>query len=368
MAHVICLFNHKGGVGKTTTVFHLGWKMAQMGKRVLIVDADSQCNLTGLTLGVEDYDSLFAFYDSKKNTDVFNSLAPVFQLEENARPVSSKWGVPTKTANPNLDILAGNIRFAEMDTQIATALTSSRTLPILQPLVGAFNAMVRDIARQGHFDYVLIDMSPSISATNECILMGADYFIVPVSPDFYCYQAIDSLGKVFPRWLKDVADFREENVQFCLPQKYPKMLGFVSGNYRVYTTESNKEESGQKTMSRAYKGWLDKIKDVATQKLIPPLMERNMVISEEIFKRHVSYDAPYHLAGIQDFNQLIPVSQKLSKPIYELTSSDGNWAGAVWEYTDKKGQKQGLRISVQLAGQMYTDMAQSIFSMVEEDS
>ena len=56
MATVISLFNHKGGVSKTTTTFRLGWKLARLGKKVLIVDADPQCNLTGLTLGLEDYD------------------------------------------------------------------------------------------------------------------------------------------------------------------------------------------------------------------------------------------------------------------------------------------------------------------------
>jgi chromosome partitioning protein len=81
MAKVISLFNHKGGVSKTTTTFHLGWKLARLGKKVLIVDADPQCNLTGLTLGLEDYNSLFAFYDSKQNTDIFSSLAPTFALK-----------------------------------------------------------------------------------------------------------------------------------------------------------------------------------------------------------------------------------------------------------------------------------------------
>ncbi|MCL1857050.1 MAG: ParA family protein, partial [Kiritimatiellaeota bacterium] len=52
MAKVIAMFNHKGGVSKTTTTFHLGWKLARLGQRVLMVDADPQCNLTGLTLGI----------------------------------------------------------------------------------------------------------------------------------------------------------------------------------------------------------------------------------------------------------------------------------------------------------------------------
>lgn len=51
MVKKIALFNHKGGVSKTTTTFNLGWKLAEKGKKVIIVDADPQCNLTGMVLG-----------------------------------------------------------------------------------------------------------------------------------------------------------------------------------------------------------------------------------------------------------------------------------------------------------------------------
>jgi cellulose biosynthesis protein BcsQ len=47
MAKVVALFNHKGDVSKTTTTFHLGWMLAKLGRSVLLVDADPQCNLSG---------------------------------------------------------------------------------------------------------------------------------------------------------------------------------------------------------------------------------------------------------------------------------------------------------------------------------
>jgi hypothetical protein len=53
MAPIISLFNHKGGVSKTTTAFNLGWAMADRGKKVLVVDGDPQCNLTGTVLGFD---------------------------------------------------------------------------------------------------------------------------------------------------------------------------------------------------------------------------------------------------------------------------------------------------------------------------
>jgi chromosome partitioning protein len=59
---VIAFFNHKGGVSKTTTTFNLGWALANAGKKVLIVDGDPQCNLTGTVLGFDGVDDFASFY------------------------------------------------------------------------------------------------------------------------------------------------------------------------------------------------------------------------------------------------------------------------------------------------------------------
>lgn len=359
---VVSLFNHKGGVSKTTTTFHLGWKLARLGKRVLIVDADPQCILTGLTLGIEDYDSLFAFYDSKQNTDIFSSLAPVFAL---GGDTLSSQGIRTpiaKTRNPNLFILAGNIRFSEIDTQIATALTSSATIPILRRFVSAFNELVRRTARENAIDIVLIDMSPSVSATNHCILMSSDYFIIPISPDFYCYQAIDSLSNVFPRWVDEISSFKDGGSD-SLPVNNPKMLGYISQNYRIYTVDDKTESSDQKTMSKAYVEWLEKIKVIVADRLVPVLQSRNMIIDEQAFRDAVGYDQPYHLAGVQNFSGLIPVSQKLSKPIFELTSADGQWTGARWVRKDAKGKEHGIKVNIEEANMVYTRLAEAVLAM-----
>jgi len=58
----IGLFNHKGGVSKTTTAFNLGWMLADKQKRVLLVDCDPQCNLTGMVLGFKGGDEFEAIY------------------------------------------------------------------------------------------------------------------------------------------------------------------------------------------------------------------------------------------------------------------------------------------------------------------
>jgi cellulose biosynthesis protein BcsQ len=58
MAKRLVLFNHKGGVSKTTTVYNWGWMLAEQGHQVLLVDADPQCNLSSLILG-DDFDAYY---------------------------------------------------------------------------------------------------------------------------------------------------------------------------------------------------------------------------------------------------------------------------------------------------------------------
>lgn len=350
MAKIISLFNHKGGVSKTTTTFNLGWKLAELGKKVLIVDADPQCNLTGLALGLENYDELNLFYDSKKNTDIYTSLAPIFGFE-NIQVAA----VPPTTIkeNSNLSILAGNIKFGEIDLQIASALGSSGAIPILKKFIGAPYELIKRLADDGRFDIVLVDMSPSVSATNMCLLMGSDYFIIPTSPDFFCYQAIDSLSSVLPDWANKLTAFRDSRT---LPISTPKLLGVISQNYRVSTSKKNDDDTdSSKQMSKSFQQWADKIKQMCNNKLVPSLEALNMVVDKEKFLSCVTAHEPYNLANIQDFNSLIPIAQSKSKPFFNLKKEDSPWSGKVWEIAES---------NIKIANETYTDLANSIIKLV----
>ncbi|THD63053.1 MAG: hypothetical protein E8A49_06520 [Phenylobacterium sp.] len=115
MVPIVSLFNHKGGVSKTTTTFNLGWAMAEHGRRVLIVDGDPQCNLTGTVLGFDGVEDFSDFYKNNPNANIAESLDPIFKATGN--PL--KPATITKTTHENLFLLAGNIDLAENETQIA---------------------------------------------------------------------------------------------------------------------------------------------------------------------------------------------------------------------------------------------------------
>ncbi len=111
MAVKIALFNHKGGVSKTTTTFNIGWMLAEKGKKVILVDADPQCNLTGLILGY-DYIDLEEFYKKGTNNNLRDGLAPAF--ESMPKLIEAVECIHVK-GRDGLFLLPGHIRLAGDD-------------------------------------------------------------------------------------------------------------------------------------------------------------------------------------------------------------------------------------------------------------
>src|SRR5262249_55953011 len=157
--------------------------------KVLIVDGDPQCNLTGTVLGFDGISDFSAFYAKYPDANISKCLEPIFKATGTALAPA----MITKTSHPNLFVLVGNIDLAENETQISVALSTSAAIPALQNIPGSLCALLRMTAENYKLDAVIVDMSPSVGALNQCLLMGSDYFIVPSSPDYYCNQAISSL-------------------------------------------------------------------------------------------------------------------------------------------------------------------------------
>lgn len=312
---IMSLFNHKGGVSKTTTAFNLGWMLAEKGHKTLIVDADPQCNLTALVLDYNDVEDIEDFYSENPGCDISTGLEPVMS----GRLTRLKPGQPIQTANEHLYIYCGNLALSEIETQVSVALTTSAAIPAIRNIPGSAGELLRLTAVEHGYDYVIIDMSPSVGALNECLLMSSDFFIVPTSPDFFCAQAIRSLANVIPRWNAEVQPFRDANIDYPLPPVPPKFLGFISQRYRP--------RSG--VPAKSFQRWIDVIRDTVNAQLIPALSPLNMTVSLEEFKKNVSNDEPYNLSNVADFNSLIAQSQKHNVPIFALTDDQLEQGGVI---------------------------------------
>lgn len=328
----ICLFNHKGGVSKTTTTFNLGWSLARMGHKVMMVDLDSQSNLTGLVLGYTaiDDDKMEAFYASRENL----TLKPIVEALINGTSPSeflkTDAGKLLPTAHPNLWLLPGHLDIADLDSQISVSLKIASGIPATRNIPGNLPMMLQEIAKKESIDYVLYDLSPNVGGLNEVVLMSSDFFIVPTSPDYFCLQAIGSLEKNITKWHKEIKRFKEENNfndrSFPI-RNSPKFLGTVQQRYRP-----RNEKPGI-----SFQAWIDKIRLAIGAKLVPSLEKIGCTITPKKIEDVLTGTGlkPYDLAHVPDFNSLIAISQQLSKPIFALTDSEIKGTGKVFGHAEE---------------------------------
>ncbi|GIN59418.1 hypothetical protein J8TS2_37370 [Lederbergia ruris] len=320
MTKIISLFNHKGGVSKTTTTFHLGWILAEQGKKVLIVDTDPQCNLTGVSLSLSGNNNFEEFYAKANIDNIKDALNPVFE----GKPIPLK---PAKCyefpGRKGLFLLPGHIEFAEYDVSIGIAQELTGSLRMTQNIPGAISHFLRITAEEYKFDYILIDMSPSVSATNANLLMQSDYFIVPCSPDYFCNMAINSLSRVIPTWNNIYDNLKRHPVfseaTYKLPDTRPKFIGTILQRYRP-------RNGGP---ARAFQQWINRINENVNTTLVPVLEKNEMIIDDSMFNELGTLEAPYNITNLADFNGLIAQSQKYNVPIFALTPEQIEQVGRV---------------------------------------
>lgn len=320
MAKIISLFNHKGGVSKTTTTFNLGWMLAEKGKKVLMVDTDPQCNLTGVILSLSEDGDFESFYKDIRYDNIKDILSPAF----NGKPIALKparcYEIPNRE---NLFLLPGHIDFSEYDVSISIAQELSGSLKAMQNIPGAISHLLRITADAYNFDYILIDMSPSVSATNANIFIQSDYFIVPCCPDYFCNMAINSLSKVLPSWLKLYNQIKDHpvffNAVYKLPDTIPKFIGTILQRYRP--------KNG--IPARSFRQWINRISQNVNDNLVPSLVSNNMIIDKFKFNSISTSEEPYNILNVPDFNSLIAQSQKYNVPVFALSDSQLEQLGNV---------------------------------------
>ncbi len=330
MVQKIALFNHKGGVSKTTTTFNLGWMLALKGKRVILVDTDPQCNLTGMALGEETEDDearIQEIYNTTSN--IKTALAPAF--ESQPRAIEAVNCVPIK-GRDDLFLLPGHVGFAEYEVTLGIAQELSGSIQALKNLPGSITDLLDKTATKFNADYILIDMSPSLGSINQNLLMTSDFFLVPTTADFFSVMAIDSLAKILPKWHTWAK--AASSLQILKEATYPfpditlRFLGIIIQNYRI--------KGGRETA--AFQSWINKIQETVCTKLVPLLRDNNMMLPDHFYKEQEMIDS-FCLTKIPDFNSLIAISQKHKTPVYDLTIRQLKQSGFVLETTQKKQQE-----------------------------
>lgn len=168
MSRVICVCNQKGGTGKTTTVANLGIGLARAGKRVLLIDGDSQGSLTA-SLGYRDPDSL----------DI--SLATIMEKLINEEEMDSKEGILHHPEG--IDLMPANIELAALEVSMVNIIGRERILKNYIQLV------------EDSYDYIITDCNPSLGMITINALACANSVLIPVQSSFLPVKGLQQLIK-----------------------------------------------------------------------------------------------------------------------------------------------------------------------------
>lgn len=315
MSKRIVFFNHKGGVSKTTSVFNVGWMLAEQGKRVLLVDGDPQCNLTSLILG-DDFEKYYVDEATRLN-NIKDGVDSAFSGKP--KPIESV-ECKSPVRQPNLFLLAGHENLSELDASLSLAQNTSDTLTVLQNLPGAFNELLNQTEKKYSIDYTLIDLNPGLSAINQNLFLSSDAFVVPTNPDPFSLMALDTLSLRLPKWVSWKARYFDFFSDSAYPMRdgTPIFLGAIIQRFNIRN-------------GRAAAPYRDNIQDIKS-KISTTFFDRismeGMTFPRDKYPQHLSAgNFCYDL--IPDFQGLLPKAREAGVPVYKVTDEELREVGVV---------------------------------------
>ncbi len=296
----ITLFNHKGGVGKTTLTVNLADAISKKGKKVLIVDADPQCNISSFYIDDEKLDNIMGeIEDDEGGNTAWGSIKPVVLGKGSIKNVELH-----EIIKDRLYLLPGDVLLSEYEEELPTAWSDSfarkeRGYDVFCALSDA----VKNAAEKIEADYVFYDVGPNIGPLNRTILLDSDYFITPVASDLFSLRALTTVGHSVKKWVSDW-----NTVKAIAPEKFKKRLLTGKPKYLGYIMSAFKVSMG-KRKSNPHKTWEDRICPQVQNKLVAPLREfcPDMVIK-----------SGSKLGDVKHFQSLAPSAQEFGVPIAEL--------------------------------------------------
>jgi cellulose biosynthesis protein BcsQ len=294
----LAIFNHKGGVGKTTLAVNIAYALARLEKRVLLVDSDPQCNLTAHFIEEGVVNKLLDSSDSSSGRTLWSALKPIAEATGDVK------SIPPYELRQNLWLLPGDIRLAEFEQEL-NDLWSDSLQRKLKGFRGttSLSALVNETCRAYKIDYVFYDCGPNIGPLNRIVLLDCDYFIVPSACDLFSLRAIKAVGHTLGNWIQTWSTISNlAPTDFDLFLGRPKFIGYIPQRFRVYAGGP----AGQ------YLRFFAKIEKTVSADVIEVL--------NRIDPKLVIANASPRLGEVKDFGVIAAASQEQGVPIPEVNA------------------------------------------------
>ena len=191
---VLTFFNNKGGVGKTSLVYHLAWMFAGLGKRIVVADLDPQVNLTAAFL---DEDRIAGLWDKPvPGSTVYQCVKPLAGVGDLASPI-------LQDISTNLSLIPGDIALSGFEGILSEQWPKSMDSNLLyrpMRILTAFWQIMQTAAEEQSSDLVLADIGPNLGAINRSVLLATDYVAIPLGADLFSLQGLRNLGPTLREW------------------------------------------------------------------------------------------------------------------------------------------------------------------------
>ncbi len=293
----IALFNHKGGVGKTTLTINIASALAHAEKTVLLVDADPQCNLTSFYLEESALENLLSDSDDNGSGEtLWSGVKPVAEGRSGIADISA---IPID--DERIFLLPGDVLLSEYEEVLPQAWTESFARSVRgYTVTSALAQLVNRKAREIRADVVLYDVGPNVGALNRVVLLDCDYFITPVAADLFSLRALSTVGRSIAKWIEDWKTIRS------LASKEEK-LNLLAGRpaYMGYITSAFKVNAGRNATD-PHADWENKI---------APRVRLRIINELEKIDRNLVPQGGNKIGGIKHFHSLAPEAQKYGRPL-----------------------------------------------------
>jgi len=294
----IAFFNNKGGVGKTTLVYHLACMIAERGETVLAVDLDPQANLTSMFLSEDQLELLWP--NGEHPGTIFGALRPII------RGLGDVQAPHLEQINPHLGLVVGDLALSTFEDKLSDAWPRchNRDESAFRTMT-AFYRGVRQAATQSGAQWVLIDVGPNLGAINRAALIASQHVVIPLGPDLFSLQGLRNLGPSLRAWRASWQELSAKNPDpsIELPSGQIEPLGYVVMQHGMRENRPPK----------AYQRWINRFPDEY----------RESVLNERPGGTISASADPYCLAMLKHYRSLMPMAMEARKPVFSLKPADG---------------------------------------------
>ena len=294
----VAFFNNKGGVGKTSLVYHLAWMLRELGRRVIAADLDPQANLTGMFL---DEPGLEHLWRSGNEGTIDEGVASLFEGTGDIveSPIVEEIG-------EKIGLLMGDLALSRREDELSTQWP--KCLDGDRRAFRVTTAFARLIARAGESfgaELALLDVGPNLGAINRSALVASDCVVIPLAPDLFSLQGLRNVGPTLRDWRRawrERAQRKPEALDIELPSGDMKPVGYVIMRHSIRLSRP----------VQAYRRWIDKM----------PSEYANAVARADPASVPQDPD-PNCLAHLKDYRSLMPMAQEANRPMFLLKPAHG---------------------------------------------